>query len=775
VPTPRSANTDLYKVGLWCLLVAAPGLLIALHDGVYVGNGSDLYSYQLPIRRFVRDSLLQFELPVWNPHVLAGVPLFAGWQAGVLYPPNLLGTPLSPELWLDWSRWLHMFWLALGGHVLAACWNRADPRLFSWSGAVAAALLVGSGPTWGHIYPGHISFVQAWAWLPWVWAGATACMAQPTARTVTALATAVGLQALAGHPQVSLITAAGLVFVTAAQIAPTKAKAQRITSPIRGIAAVVAGGAVGVALSAVQWLPAAVLAPELNRALQQPNAIATAFSAKPAFLWTALAPEAFGGTTARLARFSYHETLSFIGAGGLGLAVLALVQLRLRTLTLWLGLFFMLLLSPGKHGPLLLHVVDWLPGVGAFRVPSRWTAGCVGLLAIVCADVMRRWNDADAPRGPVPMWQSGVVIAVGAGVVAFASMKAGLAETLGADFSTDSGAAADAAIKHAQGAVALAGAATIGLGLVARRPGWQKWAQIAVALLVLVQGWQLATPHQQARSFRDAEMLDWPVEHAAQLATVVGSQGRLATSAKLRQANWGGHHQVSIAGGYEPAVPVFSNRYANFYSGRGIDRYAVNLQVHRNSPQLSRASANHFLQHVGDGRASRRFKSWPVVARLGSRLALRRNPTPVARLAFAAELVIEPDRKRGIERLATVPTSAVVLNEALPHDTAATSVIRKVHWAAQSVAANVHTDKPAVLILRDAQLNGWQVTVDGRPAKSAIADGLFRAVAVAPGEHEVRWQYTAPGLLPGGIISAIALCLLAWLWRRRPRDQARAA
>jgi hypothetical protein len=82
------------------------------------------------------------------------------------------------------------------------------------------------------------------------------------------------------------------------------------------------------------------------------------------------------------------------------------------------------------------------------------------------------------------------------------------------------------------------------------------------------------------------------------------------------------------------------------------------------------------------------------------------------------------------------------------------------------------------VVLRDADAPGWQVSVDGAPAVALRADGLFRAVVIGPGSHEVTWQYT-PGSWPWTpFVAGLAwLALAAWLWlahRRASRSAAAA-
>ena len=79
-------------------------------------------------------------------------------------------------------------------------------------------------------------------------------------------------------------------------------------------------------------------------------------------------------------------------------------------------------------------------------------------------------------------------------------------------------------------------------------------------------------------------------------------------------------------------------------------------------------------------------------------------------------------------------------------------------------------DSPAggYAVLLDEWAPGWSAAADGRPAPILLADGLFRAVAVAPGPHRILFRYRTPGLRTGATVSLLAwLAGAAWLlWAR---------
>jgi hypothetical protein len=65
------------------------------------------------------------------------------------------------------------------------------------------------------------------------------------------------------------------------------------------------------------------------------------------------------------------------------------------------------------------------------------------------------------------------------------------------------------------------------------------------------------------------------------------------------------------------------------------------------------------------------------------------------------------------------------------------------------------------LTLLDSYDPGWQVEVDGEPAPLLRANGIYRAVRLAPGQHEVRFRYRPLQFYAGvGVTLATALVLL---------------
>jgi hypothetical protein len=92
------------------------------------------------------------------------------------------------------------------------------------------------------------------------------------------------------------------------------------------------------------------------------------------------------------------------------------------------------------------------------------------------------------------------------------------------------------------------------------------------------------------------------------------------------------------------------------------------------------------------------------------------------------------------------------------------------HYAPEAITVTAEAPAPgAWLVLSEVTYPGWTATVDGRPTEIARADGLFRAVWLPPGPHEVALRYRPASFYRGAMVSGFtALALLATAaWTRR--------
>ena len=75
------------------------------------------------------------------------------------------------------------------------------------------------------------------------------------------------------------------------------------------------------------------------------------------------------------------------------------------------------------------------------------------------------------------------------------------------------------------------------------------------------------------------------------------------------------------------------------------------------------------------------------------------------------------------------------------------------------VVIKTHVLHHAYLVLNDIHFPGWRCFVDGEETPILRANFLFRAVALAPGEHRVRFVYRPSRLWAGISVTAATLLL----------------
>jgi len=98
-------------------------------------GAGDLLHYYAPLAAHLHREYARGALPLWNPHQLAGVPLLAVHQPGVLYPPNVaLYGLLQPRRALEAHAVVHLGLAGAGTWLFASALGLGAPA------AAAAAL-----------------------------------------------------------------------------------------------------------------------------------------------------------------------------------------------------------------------------------------------------------------------------------------------------------------------------------------------------------------------------------------------------------------------------------------------------------------------------------------------------------------------------------------------------------------------------------------------------------------------------------------------------------
>ena len=347
-------------IGLAPLLYFLPATL-----GYLVLAADDAVVFGMPLRVATAQMIRDGHLPLWNPYIFCGMPLFASAQGGTLFPLNwgfLLG---NPNLAMNVSVLGTYAGAGVGAFLYA---RRSGANL---TGAIVTALVWQlCGACIGQIT--HTNILQVYAVLPWILWSIDGYLLQPTPRRAALISLFVAIQIFAGHQQTlaySLILAGvyALVQATAQDQPPWRARLLSI--------AFLAGG---VLLGAIQLLPTAELLQASLRA-EATYDFFSSFSLPPVFLLTWFAPYVLGGADGRLFRAPYigesfyAEYTGYVGVATLILAFIAIIVCRDRGTRFWMCVAVVsLALAIGRFLPFdAYRLVYHIPVLNLFRVSAR--------------------------------------------------------------------------------------------------------------------------------------------------------------------------------------------------------------------------------------------------------------------------------------------------------------------------------------------------------------------------------------------------------------------
>ncbi len=724
-------------VPLWPLLTQRK---VVLQHDLFL---SDLLHSHLPYRAFLGRELAAGGFPLWMPDVYSGVPFLAQIEAAPLWLPSwVLHGLFEPFVAFNLSVALTVALAGLGAWLLCR-----------QLGALPAAATVG-GITFAlcgfavcHVK--HPNLHAAAALTPWVLWAVERALALGRGRGWPLVGLLVGLQLLAGGPQVAYITllaASGRVAwrLLAAGLAGFRARSPSVLRlpALDGLGFAVAVG-LGFALAAAALLPAWEHTASSPRAGGMSWENAVRFVYPPADLITFVLPGARGSVwdmTYPGGETFQWENYGFVGRTALILAmsgVVAAVAGRLRRGRFWvlvLGLALLLMLGPAT--PLYRAAWEVVPGMQLFRFPSRFVLLVDLALAVLAA------LGCSAVFGRLSRWPALLRIAP---LVAVGLVSAELSVQQRAQLPMD-----DAAAWRAASPVAAVIAAQEETGRTFHLDDYQVWDEVSrrngvfrggfepyrrlapvplassgVLMDLRSPGGYVAMPHRRVARFWTPfqhYFLDvihqppqWDADAGAPDARFQGALDRAAVRYVLTRERVDAPERYEELAAF-PDIPLYVNR-----NDAALPRAYV---ATRWFPVDDTSGAARWI--FGDG------LSQPGVPAIEG----ADDPTPSA----PTQLVPVSLTERGPNRLDVDLTDAPA------------------GW----------------LVIADTWDAGWTATIDGETAPILPANGFQRAIRVPQDATRAELRYWPPGLTAGiGLTAAGILALTAWFGVLRRRDAGR--
>ncbi len=359
---------------------------------------------------YLRDSVLEGRLPLWNPYIMLGQPFLANPSVVFWYPATLLFFLLPLPAAFAVHLAVHVFFAMAGIYVLTGMaigelYPDLPRRERMWPSFVAGLVFGFGGYTMAHVFGGNYDVLAAGSWIGWVWAALLNAYKKPGGRPVALLALAVGFQILAGYPTMSVFTLSGAgAFMVSSFV---WVRPQRFRTLIR----VTAGLILGILSASVVLLPAMELTWHTVRTIPVGYPWYSVGAIPPLRFLQLILPFPFGGPTTYWGDgVGYWEHAMYMGIAAALLALAGILQSpgNRRSFVIRLALFGILIVSVwasvGRFAAVDLYYHLWrtVPVFGILRIPGRFVYLTSAVLAVfsgiglsaVIRLLPRRWSGA---------------------------------------------------------------------------------------------------------------------------------------------------------------------------------------------------------------------------------------------------------------------------------------------------------------------------------------------------------------------------------------------
>ncbi len=716
--------------------------------------------------------------PLWNPYVFAGMPSFAsGAYNPLIYPPDWPVALVQKILPLPDVSWmlLYYFLAGLGTFVLARSWGASmSAALVGGLAFMITPNIVANG---AH---GHGSQLVNEAYLPWMLWLTSRLWRHARPADAAFLALLVGFQLLRGHVQIAYYAWLMMGLLSLFEFARLVARPDGVRTAAPRVALMALAMGLGFALSSFFSLPIREYAQYSIRGLGEGGGVAydyaTGWSFSPVEMMTFLVPGALGfGVPTYWGTMPFTDFPNYMGLAILALAFVAVAAGKRAYHVGFLLVLaaFALLVSFGKHSSFYDALFNYLPYFNRFRVPVMILIVfqmCIAVLAALGLTAVEEAARDERARRRLLGWTTALAAAVALLLVSGLAPDVWRATYSAAAHASRPGmeaAAIEQGYRNMVGDIVRVGfLALVALGAVLLTLRGVFSARVAAAVVALVTLIDLTTVNQRVL----APVLGPPqqVSFAAERDDVVdflvtkktGDEFRIFPVREFQSNRYAGFGIASL-GGYHAAKPALYQRFLDADSGRAIQ-----------SPGAWRLLNVRYIVIPGLLPPESGFTE---VFR-GREQVVYEFPGALARATLVPAFMVAPrDSHLAIFRDPLHDAAQVTMLTEDPGITPAPGgSARILEYGLNRVRIQTETPGPSILRLADLDFPGWQVTIDGRPAKGLSADFLVRAVAVPAGKHEVVWEFRDPAFETGlrvsiGAFALILVLLGASLWSERRR------
>lgn len=771
---------------LWLSLMLAapflPGLL--LPGGRVFGdpacdNPAMFYYINEFAGRCWRDGIV----PLWNPHLMMGLPFLGEGQAAIFHPLSWLFIVLPTGIAINWLVALSFVLSGLFFYGWLRALKLGKPAAFC-----GALIWCYSNVLIGRIYAGHLTILLELLEIPLILMLWERHRQSGRVIWLAGISLAYGMMVTAAYPQILYIFSLFFmlyVLINAAQACTSRAAFRREGLAILMLAVFIVLGA---GIGAIQLLPSADFAAQSARQKTYYEFSST-FSFPPENLLTVLVPRFFGynpeeGPNHYWGAGNYWEMSFYIGMLPLALVASGLLAApRRRSVALGACAAIFLVVALGSHTPLFRLIYRYVPFFDVFRGASKnilMTELCMVTLAAYGLDGLLK----ETERGGGRRLLKTAMIAAGTMLLAIIGIYAWFIP------------GAMAAGSHWQTLLhrGIGGLQKVSVedmrDMVAWSTGELGHAAIlsVTALIVLALAWKVRTPRTLLAMLMLATMADllgvfmplmdsYPESIVALPEPLVKPVSASPYPTRILAPGWytniAMHHGLCSASGLTGNTLGRYNHFANMVLGLPLKTPQTSDPLVGFKPSMSILAIDweilptalvkppmqpHVLARAEDRSLIRIAESHP-------RAWLAAAPVVMINDFKALEYIMtrgnDTLRNPAIEHPADgIPAAPLGPNEGT----------KIVGFSATRVELEANANQPRVLVLSEMYERNWTAKVNGKPAEVFPADYLLRGIELPKGPSRVVFEYRPVSFRIGAAISLISLTSVLVIgsiaWRR---------
>jgi hypothetical protein len=432
-PTTNPAFAPRFATAWAALTYAVCALTLAwpaLLGKSLLDESSDQFRAGIAFRQFAVDYFkTNGSIPLWNPYLQGGMPFVGAMHGDIFYPTFLLRLIMPVDTAIVWGMIGHFFLCGLATYWFL----RVGGRLAFTPALVGGVAYMMTGFVSSLISPGHDGKIFVNALFPVLLIVLCWAIRDGKQWAFGALAGLTGLMLLTPHPQLfeqAMIIGAFWALFLAFGEKGVSTLSQG--AAIRRLGLALGAVAVGTAMSAIQYMPAAEYTPWSPRAGGRDWTFATSFSFPTEELVNLYLPQFSGILGNYWGRNGIHFHSEYAGVAVLMLAGLAFgawkTDTTKRFMRCWIALgVFALLWALGGSTPFFRIIYTVVPMVKYMRAPSTMFFVTAFAIAVLVAIGTQRLMEKGVTRRYLVGW------AVFGGVVTLLAVSGSLgnvAETL---------------------------------------------------------------------------------------------------------------------------------------------------------------------------------------------------------------------------------------------------------------------------------------------------------------------------------------------------------